>query len=68
MALLVKDVLAFIGQKGEVTSTEVAKALSEDHQKIVGAVKSILTFPEVSFSRRDVELLDSGVADGTWRS
>ncbi|XP_003744769.1 phenylalanine--tRNA ligase alpha subunit [Galendromus occidentalis] len=47
MATLVKDVLALVGEKNELTSAEAARILSQDHQKIVGAVKSILCFPGI---------------------
>lgn len=47
MATLVADVLKLINTKNEVTSTECATLLDQDHQKIVGAVKSILCYPEV---------------------
>ncbi|XP_022658103.1 phenylalanine--tRNA ligase alpha subunit-like [Varroa destructor] len=47
MATLVRDVLALLEKKGELTSTQCAELLSQDHQKIIGAIKSILSFPEV---------------------
>lgn len=47
MASLVTDVLKLIASHNEITSTECAAILKQDHQKIVGAVKSILCFPQV---------------------
>lgn len=40
-------ILQHVDQKGHINSLQLAKELKEDHQKIVGAIKSLQSFGEV---------------------
>lgn len=44
---LAEVVLQHVDKKGHINSLELATELKEDHQKIVGAIKSLQSFGEV---------------------
>lgn len=69
---IVEKILALIGDKGEIDTLDVAGVLQEDHQKVIGAVKSILASGDVIIaeaqSSKKLELTDEGksvVANGS---
>ena len=45
---LAENILKYLEQHGSATSLELAKLWNEDHQKVVGSVKSLLCLGEVS--------------------
>ena len=49
MADLSELVLQHVDKEGEITTDELAKRLQKDHQKIVGAVKSLQSLGNVSY-------------------
>lgn len=52
MADLTDVVLEAVNKKGGVETLELAAQLSVDHQKIVGAVKSLQSLGDVSYTAR----------------
>lgn len=50
MADLSQIVLTEVGKQGEVDTLQLASSIAEDHQKIVGAVKSLQSLGDVRFS------------------
>jgi hypothetical protein len=50
MADLSQVVLTEVGKQGEIDTLQLAGSISEDHQKIVGAVKSLQSLGDVRFS------------------
>ncbi|KAK3919432.1 Phenylalanine--tRNA ligase alpha subunit [Frankliniella fusca] len=61
---IVEQILALVGEKGEIDTLDVAGLLHEDHQKVIGAVKSILASGDVIVaepqSQKKLELTDEG--------
>lgn len=49
---LVEKVLNYVGERGEVNSLELVGIIDNDHQKIIGAIKSLQTLPDVSYRKR----------------
>lgn len=49
MADLQEQILLILNEKGSLNSEELGKELQVDHQRIVGAIKSLETLPEVRF-------------------
>jgi len=49
MADLTDEVLQYVNKLGCVDTLDIAKEIKDDHQKIIGAVKSIQSFGEVSY-------------------
>ena len=48
MADLSETLLKLIAERGQITSLAVARELGIDHQKVVGAVKSLQSLGEVN--------------------
>mgnify|MGYP007133251036 FL=1 len=48
MADVVSAVLLYLSKNESIDSFELAKLLNEDHQKVVGAIKSIQSVGDVS--------------------
>lgn len=65
----IEKILSFVDQKGEVDTLQVAELLGEDHQRVIGAVNSILATGDVITaepqSQKKLDLTDEGktVAD-----
>ena len=47
MAEIAQHILELIEKKGVIDTLDVAKALNVDHQKVVGATKSLQSLPNV---------------------
>lgn len=66
MAELTEKILRHLAEHNEVNTLELAKLLSEDHQKIIGALKSIQANGELVVaepqSEKHFELTDEGTA------
>ncbi|ELT94602.1 hypothetical protein CAPTEDRAFT_178565 [Capitella teleta] len=64
MASVVQTVLEYLSSTGSFNSIELADHLGIDHQKIVGAVKSIQTYSDVidvkQVTSHDIKLTDEG--------
>lgn len=46
---LVEQVLQYLAQHEEANSLDLVGIIDDDHQKIIGAIKSLQTLPDVSF-------------------
>ena len=47
MAELAEQLLVILAERGEINTLEISKELNADHQKLVGAVKSLQSLGEV---------------------
>ncbi|KAG5878298.1 hypothetical protein JTB14_017649 [Gonioctena quinquepunctata] len=64
MALLVENILKYLSEKGNVNTLKLAQLFNEDHQKIIGALKSIQAHGDLvaaePVSETKIELTEEG--------
>ncbi|CAG9858013.1 unnamed protein product [Phyllotreta striolata] len=64
MAQLAESILNYVSQNGDVNTIKLAKHFNEDHQKVIGALKSIQAHGDLLLaepvSEKKVELTDEG--------
>ncbi|XP_072398556.1 phenylalanine--tRNA ligase alpha subunit [Diabrotica undecimpunctata] len=64
MAQLIENILKYISDNGDVNTLKLASAFNEDHQKIIGALKSIQAHGDLVLaepvSNKKVELTEEG--------
>lgn len=64
MAQLIESILKYISDNGDVNTLKLAKEFNEDHQKIIGSLKSIQAHGELviadAVSEKKIELTEEG--------